>query len=75
MTKLIPTQQFFLKRILFLIFKGLTHHQLANGGGPTHPNQQINQGNTTGPPCSTVIHMGLGQYMSEQEHFKNLFTV
>lgn len=40
---------------------------------------QVATANSAAPPqnaCSTaVFHVGLGQYVSEQEHFKSLFTV
>jgi hypothetical protein len=51
-------------------------HQLTNGGTPNsagNTNQAL--GGPNNGTCSTVFHMGLGQYMSDQEHFKNLFTV
>ena len=42
-------------------------------------NSSVNGNQSLGAPnngCSAaVFHVGLGQYVSEQEHFKNLFTV
>jgi len=50
-------------------------HQLQNAA-PTSTNVNPNQalgGPTNG--CSAVFHVGLGQYVSDQDHFKSLFTV
>lgn len=51
-------------------------HQLTNNG---QANSSVNSNQQLGAPnngqCSTVFHVGLGQYVSDQEHFKNLFTV
>lgn len=58
-------------------------HQLNSGGGggggvsvsqSPGSSQTLNPNNPS--QCSTqLFHVGLGQYVSEQEHFKNLFTV
>ena len=51
-------------------------HQLGNGG---LSNSTVNSNQALGAPnnggCSTVFHVGLGPYVQDQEHFKNLFTV
>jgi hypothetical protein len=50
---------------------------LTNAPGNTGVSTN-HQAMTAGPnngTCSTVFHVGLGQYVGDQEHFKNLFTV
>jgi hypothetical protein len=58
-------------------------HQLQNAASNTLQAQNVGHTQVTtsaaAPPqnaCSTAVyHVGLGQYVSEQEHFKSLFTV
>jgi len=56
--------------------KTLTH-QLTNapGNAGVNTNHQAMTGGPNNGTCSTVFHVGLGQYVGDQEHFKNLFTV
>jgi hypothetical protein len=63
-------------KLKFTNFKALPH-QLANG---TPSNAQVGSTQAitaaqNNAACSTVFHVGLGQYVSDQEHFKSLFTV
>jgi len=54
----------------------LAHHQLTANGTPNHGAAgQSGHQSQANSQCSTVFHVGLGQYMSEPEHFKSLFTV
>ena len=56
-------------------FKKNLTHQLPNANSNAAINGSQGMNGPNNGACSTVFHVGLGQYVQDQEHFKNLFTV
>lgn len=51
-------------------------HQINNQSTNSGVNSNQSLAGPNNSQCSTqLFHVGLGQYVSDQEHFKNLFTV
>lgn len=65
-----------IKTIQYFKISQSLQHQLNNQATNSGVNSNQSLAGPNNSQCSTqLFHVGLGQYVSDQEHFKNIFTV